>query len=1009
MKPWERDWSQPEAAAQPKPWERDWSQAQPEPVSAEEQMAQAIQSGEQKVANPLQRGGAGILGTEAGTFTAEAKGEEKPVTREELAGRTGVDVSTGAPARVRFGASTSAGRGLFGGDPRINERNVAKLLADSYGTDVPVRTGPVSQELEYQNPETGQWTLVDEAGITGRDFADFAGDVPVVAGSIAGAAAGGAAGSLGGPLSLAAGTIGGEALGAGAGEYLRQKIGQWAYDTNEGVSEGQMIGSAAEIGALTGLLAPAGRLVGRVARQGKVRLTGETPEREVATLLQDPNTRAQIQQGLQETVALNRRLAEQEGNDAAAQVLAQLDQKLAAQGYDPRALSPQEAEALWANSQYKPTLADLSGDADLLADQSRLLADGPMTARPLRQQRQEGYSALQQGMEGASDVAPQAISKASLSRDIANEVTGRADRRVVAQQSRGNRLVDLARQRTEGAASQVDSLRQPLPENATVNRQALGQDIRDNVLQVERDRRKAEAQSLYDDLSTPDVEVQPANLRRTMESARSEAKLSKLTSQESGTISGANELLRNTQRQAAQGKGPGLRTQNDGVSSRFSAESLQRMSQGDRKVTIKNMSGDEAIATLKSLKAKIREIDQGQVTNADSAVFKRALSSLDEDMRAAFPDDFAAAKAVIDDQYRQMQDELERSLIGKITQQKAGKYVINDEFVFDRLVQPGNKTDAAVFKDMLHKPEYGGQRVALRDAFAEKYAKEVGKRSDYSRGAFQRKHQQFIDKYGDWMEGAFTPAEMQDIRNVGSAAAKLQRITQRQKEIERNVERILRTGEARARGEASNLVGKISDGGAVNPDAVFDRVWGSKEGMTKLRQLKGALEGSPALWDQFRSRAHYDLGQKVFDAATPRQGGADALDSFLRQNRDYLSETFGDQYVRDLSLVSQALKRSTARGRGREGSDKGMVLARAFSRVFLAPPLSARGRAQTAVERFIGSNHREEMAKLLADPQKLHRLATMKPVGGMTQQEYIARAIRQGLEVYGGVRAIEEN
>lgn len=991
---------------------------QPQPQQTEEQrIAEGLQSGEIETAGPLENSSAGFLGV-PGNFTREARGMEQRPSRNDLAEQGGVDIETGAPARVRVGASTSSGRGFFSNDPTIRERNVAKLLSESFGQDVPVRTGPVSESLEFQSPETGQWTLVDEAGFTARDIGDFAGDALTLGGETLGAAGGAVAGSAIGPAGTVAGGLGGAAVGAGVGDYSRQKLGQVLFDTNENVSNTAMAGEGAEVAAVTALVGPLLRGAGRFAGNVKTRFTGQTPEREVATLLNDPQAARELRRGLRETVATNRRLAQQEGDDAAADVLARLDDKLAANDYDPRSLSQTEATALWDNSRFQPTLADLSGDADLLADQSRLMQSGPSTSRPLRQQRQEGWSVLRQGLDQSSDVPPQALNKADLSRNIADTIMDRTNRRLaeiagrtqsqvqgaeargarqVAQaEGRGDRLVNIARERTEAAGQRVDDLRQPLPENATVDQRALGQDVRSNVLVPEREGRLDAVRSQYDELGVPDAEIEPTALRGAMRTVSQEARQSALPSQESRTRRVASELLRNTQVEDEAGE-----------------------------TLVRNLSGEEALATLKSLRGMKREIDRGQLTNADSAVVKRAISALDEDMRAAFPDDYTAAKAVIDDQYRQVQNELERSLIGRMTRQRGGKYEINDEFVFDRLIQSGNQSDAQVFRDMIAKPEYGGQRAALRDAFAERYARQVGKRSDYSKAAYEKRHNDFLRKNGAWMEGTFTPAELADIRKVGNAASKFQRISQRQRQVERNVRDILKSVESGVRsstrqsvqgieqrgrqlaqdaeGRARNLVGTTTGDGALNPDAVFDNIWGKPSGMPKLRQLKDALEEAPVLWEQFKARAHNDLGDMVFDAVSPRQGGVQNLDNFLRRNDSYLREAFGDQYVKDLRLVAESLKRTTTQGAGREGNDKGREFLRSFSRVFFAPPLSARGRAQTAVERFIGSNHREEMAKLLADPRNLRRLASMKPIGDVSRDEFIARTLGQGVAAYGGL------
>ena len=712
--------------------ERRGAAAQPQ-LSKEQQIAQDIESGKVQPAAALERsGGAGLLGN-TGSFTRDALGQEQRPTRNELAAQGGVDIESGAPTMARLGASTSAGRGLFTNDPTIRERNVAKLLAESFGQDVPVRTGPVSEALEFQNPETGQWTLVDEQGISGRDFADLAGDAAVLGGEAVGGIAGGMAGSVIGPAGTVAGGISGAGLGAAAGEAARQYVGR-AFGLNEGVSTGDTVAEAVEVGAITSLLGPLLTGAGRMARSMKTRFTGETPEREIATLLQDEDTVAELRKGLQETVETNVRLAEQQGDREALATLAPLRDKLAASGYDLRALSKAEADALWGASSYRPTAADVAGDEDILSIQTGLRdKGGPATSRPLRRQRTAGWNVLREGFDNASDVSPEAVNKAELSRNISDTVSdrlnrqladlaGRTQRQVQATEARGaqqvsranergRQLIDLARERTESAGEGVAGLRQSLPENPQVDQRALGRDVRENVLVPERDRRLGAAREQYANLETPDVEVRPERLREAMSSAQNQAQQGALPSQQSGTLATTKEILDNIEEAAPDGQS----------------------------AIIKNLSGEDALRTMSQLKDRARSIDRGELTNADSAVVKRAISALDEDIRAAFPDHYTAAKAAVDVEYRQMQDELERSLIGRITQQKGGKYVVNDEFVFDRMIQRGNKTDADTFRTMMENPEYGGSRVALRDAFADRYNRAMGATKPGD-AAYQRKH-----------------------------------------------------------------------------------------------------------------------------------------------------------------------------------------------------------------------------------------------------------------------------
>jgi len=48
-----------------------------------------------------------------------------------------------------------------------------KVLSDYFGQDVPIRMGPETEQLEFLNPQSGKYELVDKAGIDAGDMAKF--------------------------------------------------------------------------------------------------------------------------------------------------------------------------------------------------------------------------------------------------------------------------------------------------------------------------------------------------------------------------------------------------------------------------------------------------------------------------------------------------------------------------------------------------------------------------------------------------------------------------------------------------------------------------------------------------------------------------------------------------------------------------------------------------------------------------------------------------------------------
>ena len=152
-----------------------------------------------------------------------------------IAERSGVSIDDPATSKARFGAS-------LGINPDQKALAIKNSLSKLFKQDIDVRIGSNTGELEYYNPKTKKYALVDKPGADLGDFADLGGDAMVILPDLittiftAGASK----------------AIGAGAVMAGAGEYARLKIGQAAYDINKfnpdgsKVTEMQLAGEAAK-------------------------------------------------------------------------------------------------------------------------------------------------------------------------------------------------------------------------------------------------------------------------------------------------------------------------------------------------------------------------------------------------------------------------------------------------------------------------------------------------------------------------------------------------------------------------------------------------------------------------------------------------------------------------------------------------------------------------------------------------------------------------------------------
>ena len=174
-------------------------------------------------------------------------------TTSDIAKQANVAINDPASSKARFGAS-------LGYNQEQKALAIKNVLSKQFDRDIDVRVGPNTGKLEYFNPRTDQYALVDAPGFDMGDFADLGGDalviIPDIAASVVGTVYSG--GNL--PAGITAG-----ALAAGVGEYARLKLGQKLYDINQDLTDAQLFNEAfktAGISAGAGFLGlGAGKLI----------------------------------------------------------------------------------------------------------------------------------------------------------------------------------------------------------------------------------------------------------------------------------------------------------------------------------------------------------------------------------------------------------------------------------------------------------------------------------------------------------------------------------------------------------------------------------------------------------------------------------------------------------------------------------------------------------------------------------------------------------------------------
>ena len=151
---------------------------------------------------------------------------------KDIAIENDIGTETGASANARFAQS-------LGYDDKNKALAIKNVLSNLYKQDITVRTGSNTGALEFLNPETKKFELVNKPGVDLGDFTGQGGNamviLPDIAATIAGTVYSG--GNL--PIGVASG-----AVTAGVMEYSKYQLGKTLYGINKDVSNEDLLNRA---------------------------------------------------------------------------------------------------------------------------------------------------------------------------------------------------------------------------------------------------------------------------------------------------------------------------------------------------------------------------------------------------------------------------------------------------------------------------------------------------------------------------------------------------------------------------------------------------------------------------------------------------------------------------------------------------------------------------------------------------------------------------------------------
>lgn len=315
-----------------------------------------------------------------------------------------------------------------------------------------------------------------------------------------------------------------------------------------------------------------------------------------------------------------------------------------------------------------------------------------------------------------------------------------------------------------------------------------------------------------------------------------------------------------------------------------------------------------------------------------------------------------------------------RGGIGKVLkQERGGQFFASDEKVIPKLLT-GNADEVDTFLKILDNPEFGSQKVDVRKGLSDLYRKQVLNADGKPKVEAHRRFIQTYDRAIDSLYGS----EATGLKRLGALTKNADEAA-RQTQVD--LKRFNKTLEARLSGENVD---------SLFPEKIFEKLTDGKPStvLPIVREYKSITQNRhPELWKEFQSLRRDELINNLKSRKGAAEAGAQEpridyakIDDVLGDTfkREELSLIFGDDMVSALDDFSKGLKvfRREFTPVKEETAAKFSTRLTNILRVHFAP-LSAGGRAVTAIKGELGLAGNRAATKLLEDPRKIRAVAQM--------------------------------
>ena len=827
------------------------------------------------------------------------------------------------------------------------------LITDKF--DFGLRTGPITQRLEFRDPRRGgQYTVVDPFGgmdaLTG-DLLDISGEAVTVAGEVVGGIAGLPTTPVTGPFGPALTA----AAGAFATTYGRLITGCLNGDLPEQITHQDIIQKAMSDSGWALAGGAGGALAYKIARPLYLKITGQT---NLPSKLEDLDLDT-----------FNRAHKMYMDSDE-AQILTQA-------GVQPSVSQVAEFAAKKAAGDPSTSTLDAARFQNLASETAAL-----ETAAAKNPDNLEAASILNPKM--ASVIAGQrAVDEASLSGSSLSKAEVKDLGGLEAQKLGENILNDLAIDKAVAAKRHTDNalqlkndlddkITQALnitddvdPDTFAYNVQSVFQkyaddgltDLKNNYTELFESWSKATGVSLDDAVAKPTFAI--SKVKTLLKNLENNI-LSNELSTEIGLLKGILDNAVIGGSDAAKGAA-------------FKVKDMSIKELNDTVLTLRKIER-KAYSTL----SKGGEAADAKLINDITTAFESERNRIMKKLSKDKDIDITSQILSADDTYTDFM----QSVLNKKTSTIKNILDSNKPQNILKLLKQPQFADSKTLGNILKLPENADILYDLRNLLLQEYSEKVFKRDNMGVLAQVNKNQHdlFMKKYGKLMENYFP----EELLQTGIATAESRKAASILNDIIENEKIAL-----------AEVKEKFNLTSIRNPDDVFNATWevGLKDRITNFSKIKPILDNNPSLKETYKGFVLKDMFSAQ-DQNLRTINGIQTYDpkvmlKYVDDHKDQLKALFGRDYVNNVNALNKAIDVVLNEPKPRSMFNRQTPLigfVRAYLGVFTRP-----GRFVTAFDILRKNAGKDVLPKLLADPNKLAatiKLAKLTNMEKITSQEF---------------------